>query len=81
MEEGEEICGCVLSRRRMGDRIAVWNRSRANIEGVIALGHRFRAALLEGLPPEWNPTISLAYEDNETSEKANTYYKEPTLKL
>lgn len=81
---GDAICGCVLSRRRMGDRIALWNGARDPIDAVIALGHRFRAALLEGLPPEWNPTIQLAYEDNEIAtapDKANSYFKEPTLKL
>lgn len=68
-DTGDEICGVVLSKRRMGDRIAVWNRHREDTASLISLGHRFRAAMLDGLEPEHNPTIHLSYEDNEETLK------------
>ena len=66
---GDEICGVVLSKRKMGDRIAVWNRNRDVTGTVIALGHRIKAALQIGLTSDHHPTIALTYEDNEVTAK------------
>lgn len=41
----DEVCGAVVSRRRAGDRIAIWNRNAEDLEGVRRLGLRIRDVL------------------------------------
>ena len=44
-ENGDEICGAVMSRRKTGDRIAVWNRRYNNADSVMAIGKQILNAL------------------------------------
>eukprot|EP00954_Amorphochlora_amoebiformis_P026193 1377851-Amorphochlora_amoeboformis.AAC.2 len=39
IDEGDEICGAVMSRRRQGDRIAIWNRNKGSPEVIMKLGY------------------------------------------
>jgi len=38
LDNNDEICGVVISRRKMGDRIAVWNKNRDDEAAVLAIG-------------------------------------------
>ena len=65
----DDVNGCVFSRRRQGDRIAVWNRSRE--EGRIkALGAAIKQALTSG----GGGSVQLAYDLHEDSMKAGSSY-------
>lgn len=44
-EEGEEICGAVVSVRAKSDRIQLWTRSKEPVERINAIGKRFVKAL------------------------------------
>jgi hypothetical protein len=37
-ENGDEICGAVMSKRKTGDRIAVWNRRNNQPQLIMAMG-------------------------------------------
>lgn len=37
-ENGDEICGAVMSKRKTGDRIAVWNRRNNQPHLIMAMG-------------------------------------------
>ena len=66
----DDVNGCVFSRRRQGDRIAVWNRSRD--EGRIkALGAAIKHALTSG---GGGGQVQLAYDLHEDSMKAGSSY-------
>ncbi|KAF9408452.1 hypothetical protein BGZ94_002309 [Podila epigama] len=40
LDEGNDICGAVLSRRTKGDRLAVWVRDRENVAAINGIGKR-----------------------------------------
>ena len=66
----DDVNGCVFSRRRQGDRIAVWNRTRD--EGRIkALGASIKHALTAG---GGGQQVQLAYDLHEDSMKAGSSY-------
>lgn len=72
IDSGDEVTGAVLSKRRGGDRIAIWNRSRDE-KTVLALGYRIRQALLPdtSLAPH---QIVMIYDYNEDSFTHNPNY-------
>lgn len=39
MDVADELCGAVFSRRKGGDRVAVWNRSRDNETAIMTVGY------------------------------------------
>ncbi|KAG0225441.1 hypothetical protein BGW42_004432 [Actinomortierella wolfii] len=41
LDEDDDICGAVLSRRSKADRLAVWVRDRNNIAAINGIGKRF----------------------------------------
>ncbi|KAH0581835.1 hypothetical protein H2248_011513 [Termitomyces sp. 'cryptogamus'] len=45
LEDGDEICGAVVSLRSKVDRIQVWTRSKDDVEKLNAIGKRFVALL------------------------------------
>lgn len=65
----DDVNGCVFSRRRQGDRIAVWNRSRDETR-IKALGVSIKQALLSGSGGQ----VALAYDLHEDSMKAGSSY-------
>ena len=46
-DRSEDICGAVLSRRKNGDRISVWNSDRTNEEAILRLGYVRRRVVFE----------------------------------
>jgi len=64
----DDICGAVCSRRKNGDKIAVWTKTKNNEELIMAIGRHSRAVL--GLPPE----IQLKYQVHEDSLKSASSY-------
>jgi translation initiation factor 4E len=55
-DEEDEICGCVVSLRKPGDRIAIWTRTASKEATTRAIGAQFRRTL--DLPPN----IVLGYQ-------------------
>lgn len=67
LDNNEEICGVVISRRKMGDRIAVWNKNRDDEAAVLAIGKKLKAILgLDKLP--------IQYQIHEDSIRTGTSY-------
>lgn len=62
IDEGDEVCGVVVSRRKQGDRIAVWNRNKGSQEAVKKLGDRIREAIVVGIDPA--PTLEMEYREH-----------------
>eukprot|EP01122_Echinamoeba_exundans_P010770 TRINITY_DN4099_c0_g1_i1.p1 TRINITY_DN4099_c0_g1~~TRINITY_DN4099_c0_g1_i1.p1 ORF type:complete len:247 (+),score=73.73 TRINITY_DN4099_c0_g1_i1:312-1052(+) len=48
-DDSDQICGCVVSIRKPGDRIAIWTRDANNEAAQIRIGEKLKAAI--GLPP------------------------------
>jgi len=44
-DEADQVCGCVMSRRRVGDRLAIWTRRKD--ENVRSLGRNLKNLMLE----------------------------------
>lgn len=44
LEEGDEICGAVLARRKAMDKISLWNRSISS-EAILRIGRKLKALL------------------------------------
>ena len=72
-ENGNEICGAVMSKRKTGDRIAVWNRTYRDPAIIMAVGNGIRDALLAG----GNAKIKLTYQVHEDSLKSGASYTNP----
>eukprot|EP00941_MAST-03F_sp_MAST-3F-sp1_P005060 g5060.t1 len=60
LDDGDEICGAVLSVRKQYDRIALWTRHAKNVVAQAEIGRRLKALLQ--LPEEWK--ISYSYHDD-----------------
>jgi len=71
-ENGNEICGAVMSKRKTGDRIAVWNRTNKKPEVIMAVGRQIRDAL--STP---NVKVKLSYQVHEDSLKTGASYTNP----
>jgi len=65
--DDEEICGAVLSRRRGGDRLAVWNKSKDDADKILKLGAYIKQIVCEDVNP--NPSFSMRYDYHEDSLK------------
>lgn len=71
-ENGDEITGAVMSKRKTGDRIAVWNR-RNNVQGLImAMGKTMRDLLSSS-----THKVKLTYQVHEDSLKTGASYTNP----
>jgi len=69
----DEICGAVFSKRKGGDRIAVWNRSRDNDAAIITIGRQLKVLL----GPE-GAKIQTSYQNHEDSMKSGASYSNPS---
>eukprot|EP00761_Pharyngomonas_kirbyi_P013444 gb/GECH01013473.1/.p1 GENE.gb/GECH01013473.1/~~gb/GECH01013473.1/.p1 ORF type:complete len:211 (+),score=61.95 gb/GECH01013473.1/:1-633(+) len=63
-----EICGAVVSRRKAGDKIALWNKTKDNEEVNKAIGEKLRDAI--SLPEN----VKMEYQHHEDSLKSGTSY-------
>jgi translation initiation factor 4E len=50
LDADDEICGVVMSPRRVHDKLAIWTRNASNSQAVLAIGHKLRQVL--DLPPQ-----------------------------
>jgi len=69
----DEVCGAVFSRRKGGDRIAVWNCNRDNELAITAVGRQLKAIL----GADFNKAQS-SYQNHEDSIKTGTSYSNPS---
>jgi len=68
-----DICGAVFSKRKGGDRIAVWNRSRENETAIMSIGRKMRQ--LVGVDPN---KVQTSYQNHEDSLKSGASYSNPS---
>lgn len=72
LDSEDEICGAVMSRRKAGDRIAVWNKNRENETAVLTVGRKLKS--LFGLDPN---KVQVSYQSHEDSLKTGASYSNP----
>lgn len=75
IDEGDEICGAVMSRRKQGDRIAIWNRNKGSQETIMKLGRKIKEAISVNITPAPSFTMEYAYHDD--AMKAGLSYSNP----
>lgn len=69
----DEVCGAVFSKRKGGDRIAVWNRNRDNETAITAVGRHLKSIL----GSDFNKVQS-SYQNHEDSMKSGASYTNPS---
>ncbi|CAG8595844.1 1734_t:CDS:2, partial [Paraglomus occultum] len=74
LDEGDDICGAVMSRRLRGDRIAVWVRDKDNVPVINGIGKR----LLKILDLFDEKGIGMDFQFNEDALKSGTSYNNKT---
>jgi len=72
IDVGDEICGCVVSKRKAGDKIAVWNRSREAETEIMTLGRFLKGKL--GVDPS---KLRIEYQTHEDSMRSGLSYLNP----
>ncbi|RIA85290.1 translation initiation factor eIF 4e-like domain-containing protein [Glomus cerebriforme] len=70
LDENDDICGAVMSRRVRGDRIAVWVRDKDNVPVINGIGRR----LLKILDLQNEKGIGMDFQFNEDALKSGTSY-------
>ncbi|CAG8590514.1 1765_t:CDS:2 [Acaulospora colombiana] len=70
LDENDDICGAVMSRRPRGDRIAVWVRDKNNVPVINGIGRR----LLKILDLQNENSIGMDFQFNEDALKSGTSY-------
>jgi len=73
LDVDNEICGAVFSKRKNGDRIAVWNRNRENGTAIMGIGHQLKAII--GVDA---PKVQSSYQNHEDSMKSGASYTNPS---
>eukprot|EP01120_Amphizonella_sp_Union-15-10_P000405 TRINITY_DN1040_c0_g1_i2.p1 TRINITY_DN1040_c0_g1~~TRINITY_DN1040_c0_g1_i2.p1 ORF type:complete len:238 (-),score=48.99 TRINITY_DN1040_c0_g1_i2:117-770(-) len=76
LEDSNELCGCVFSRRKMADRIAIWNRSKINKKFIDHLGNEIRQLILLH-PHIASNKINLSYQNHSDAMKTGASYTNP----
>jgi len=69
-EEMDDVCGAVLSRRRPGDRIAVWHRHNTDQDALQRLGTKLKDILSDGINGLGN--VQMEYSTHEEALKQAT---------
>jgi len=69
----DEVCGAVFSRRKGGDRIAVWNRNRDNETAIMTVGRQLKAILGADFSK-----VQSSYQNHEDSMKSGASYSNPS---
>jgi len=70
--DSNEICGAVCSRRKKGDKIAVWNRSKNDEAAIMQIGHTFKQLLGAS-----GGHMQLTYQWHEDALRSTTSYSNP----
>lgn len=73
-EHGDEICGAVMSKRKTGDRIAVWNRHKNQKDLILAMGRKIKELLST---PQ--AQVKLTYQQHEDALKSGASYTNQVL--
>jgi len=68
----EEVCGAVFSKRKGGDRIAVWNRNRDNEVGIMTIGRQLKSILGSD-----TTKVQTSYQNHEDSIRSGASYSNP----
>jgi len=69
----DEICGAVFSKRKGGDRIAVWNRNRDNEIAIMTIGRHLKQILGQDIS-----RVQSSYQNHEDSIKSGASYSNPS---
>lgn len=69
LDDGDEICGGVVSRRKNGDKIAIWNKSHDK-DAVMEIGYRIKKLLAL-------PEGQMSYSHHEDSMRSGASYTNP----
>lgn len=69
----DEICGAVFSKRKNGDRIAVWNRNRENDTAIVTLGRQLKSLIGPDVQ-----RVQSSYQNHEDSMKTGASYTNPS---
>eukprot|EP00301_Raphidiophrys_heterophryoidea_P004708 c12025_g1_i2.p1 GENE.c12025_g1_i2~~c12025_g1_i2.p1 ORF type:complete len:210 (-),score=37.11 c12025_g1_i2:146-775(-) len=69
----EEVCGCVVSIRKTGDKISLWTSNAANTQSVLAIGDTMKACL------EIPPDVKISYQAHADSKKRSSSYSNPNM--
>merc|ERR1712070_1291367 len=67
-DEGDEICGCVVSIRKQQDRLALWTKTADNRDACISIGKQIKLAL--GL----SDSMKISYQVHNDSLKRNSSF-------
>jgi len=73
LDTGDEICGAVFSKRKAGDRIAVWNRNHDDKLAIMNIGDQLKGMLGGDLSK-----FQTSYQNHEDSMKSGASYSNPT---
>mmetsp|Transcript_34678 Transcript_34678/g.47415 ORF Transcript_34678/g.47415 Transcript_34678/m.47415 type:complete len:138 (+) Transcript_34678:2376-2789(+) len=71
LEESDDICGAVVSRRKVADKISLWNRDMTDEETIMKIGNKLR----ELLPKD--PELKLSYQTHQDSLRSGQSYSNP----
>jgi translation initiation factor 4E len=74
LDAGDNITGCVCSRRKAADRIAIWNRDKNDEVTILMLGHSLKKLLEQNAP---KGKLLLTYQNHEDSMKSGASYSNP----
>eukprot|EP01112_Ceratiomyxa_fruticulosa_P015665 TRINITY_DN4638_c0_g2_i1.p1 TRINITY_DN4638_c0_g2~~TRINITY_DN4638_c0_g2_i1.p1 ORF type:complete len:237 (+),score=37.66 TRINITY_DN4638_c0_g2_i1:259-969(+) len=69
----DDICGCVVSKRPRGDKIAVWNRNKEAADDILALGNFLKYKI--GVDPS---KLRIEYQTHEDSMKSGLSFANQT---
>jgi len=71
LDVNDDITGAVVSRRKAGDRAAIWTRNRDDEESILTIGKRIRTVV--GIPE----SVPLHYQSHEDSMRTGASYTNP----
>jgi translation initiation factor 4E len=73
LDSEDEVCGAVFSKRKGGDRIAVWNRNRENELAIMNIGRQLKSILGADVSK-----VQTSYQNHEDSMKSGASYTNPS---
>lgn len=73
LDVDNEITGAVFSRRKAGDKIAIWNKTKDNEAAILGIGRKLKALL--GVDPS---KVNSSYQSHEDSMKSGASYSNPS---
>jgi len=74
MEDGSKLCGCVCSRRKAADKVAVWNRDMNDKKFILHLGKELKNQLV-GLNPPKGGKVTLEYQTHVSAMSTGDSYR------